>query len=197
MDEKIFELKIESEIGGGSLSIFKYEELLYSSEGFLIEKKSDHIIEVLKDSLLMNRIKIENLKSIRYSEYPGSQMGLKILASIVKGLSLPYEIDISGKNIFESLFEFYRGRIEGEFCIVLPVNKRESVLETSRHNVLQPDKKFQTDKLLEIINEFNESEIKMVLPLKIFNNVLNDPNFFPYRDRGKLIDTGDNLSTYL
>lgn len=198
MDEKKYVLKIESEIGGGSLSIFSNEEILYKREGFLQGKKSDYIIEVLKDSLAAaGRIEIENIGAIKYSEYPGSQMGLKILASIIKGLSLPYLIDVIEKNIFRSLYDFYKSRIDKEFCIVLPVNGREFMFEFSGRDAPESKRKFPNTDLPEILNEFYESEAKIVLPLRLFENILNDPNLRVYIDSERLVDTGRNLSIYL
>ena len=190
-------MKIESEIGGGSLSIFNEKELFYKNAGFLIEKKSDYLIEVLKDSLTDNRIAPKSLKSIRYSEFPGSQTGLKILASIVKGISLPYEIDIAGKNIFGALFDFYRNAFESEFCIILPINRRESMLEYSSRKTSESKKKFPTVDLGEIILKLNNNKIKAVLPLNVFDNIFGTNDLTLCRDYENLVDIGENLSIYL
>lgn len=95
-------LKIENGIGG-SLSLWNDNRQIDFFIGDQGNKRSDVLIENISQLLGKNNIKKTELKRIVYSNYPGSQTGLKILQSVLKGFKTILAVEIVERNLFESI----------------------------------------------------------------------------------------------
>ena len=100
-------LAIESAISGGSIALFKKDDLAYGSSGDSSVSRAEdllpHIVELLGDA----GISVHDLNKVAVSLGPGSYTGLRIGIATVMGLCRGLGIDYIGISIFDAIAGFY------------------------------------------------------------------------------------------
>lgn len=197
LDVPVYELKIESGVGGGSISLDRNKEKIDEWVGHSFANRNDYLIENLSQLLERSNIRISAISRITYSDNPGSQTGLRIIISIIKGLSAAHNIGIIGKNLFESIAEFYSVGKETEMIIVLPV--KSDVFEFAKYIGQRKIAEGRFESLEELglkLEKLNNDNFAVFIPFKIsdtFESVKNSKSF----PSAKIFDLGENLSIYL
>lgn len=195
----IYELKIESGIGGGSISLVKNKLRVDEWIGHSIADRNDKLIESLSELLKRNDVRISQISKITYSVYPASQTGLRIINSIIKGLRAAHNIDAVGKNLFGSIAEFYSADQQIKTIIVLPV--KSNTFEFAKYSCktkIEEGRFVTFNELNSAFNSLNKNDSVIVIPFKmlgeseleIVKNIKNSTSI-------KLTDSGENLSIYL
>ncbi len=107
MSREVYELAVESGISGGSVSVFLNGKILDFRCGGKPGRKADYLIEDISDILSGRKIEKTKISNIVYSEFPGSQTGLKIGTSIAKGLQIALKAGLKSRNLFDCIFNKY------------------------------------------------------------------------------------------
>lgn len=195
----IYELKIESGVGGGSISLVKNKTRIDEWIGHSIAERNDNLIESLSKLLNRNNLRISEVSKIIYSDHPGSQTGLRIIASIIKGLCAPHKIETVGKNLFEAIAEYHSAVQDYETVIVLPV--KTNVFELAKYTgkeKTEENRFVNFEELTSELKKLNNFNYAVLIPFKMLGgeelNIIDNMKSF---SSIKIIDTGENLSTYL
>lgn len=193
-------LALETGIGGGSLSIFDDDKLLDFRLGGYHFGRSEFFIDTVSKIFMENDLERSNLGKILYSGNPGSHTGLKIGASLAKGLGLALDVPVKAKDLFASVFVcIFRPGMEN-VRIILPLSK--TILEwkvfDGAGNCLDfgqviPGSSVGVDEKFLPKQKF----MPTYMPLSLLPEPEVIRGYFGVKDEKGLFDLGANLSKYL
>lgn len=199
---KVYKLAIESGIGGGTVSIIKGGRILDYRICRHPAHKADQLLEEISELLKTNKVEKTNITEIIYSEQPGSHTGLKIGASIAKGLHLAFNAGVRAENLFDCIIKHYLRNGAALWLIVLPADRSNFVwrIYDAEGSVVD------AGRLGLELDEINGKEnrdldktggLKIILPLPLVDNPDRIYQKFGLRDQNETVDLGENLSGYL
>lgn len=96
-------LAFETGVGGGGISLFRRGEELGCWVGSGAVSRSEDILDETNKILLRSDIDKKNIGRVVFSRGPGSYTGLRIGASIAKGLSKSLDCELSACAVLEAL----------------------------------------------------------------------------------------------
>lgn len=201
MKKIIYKLAIESGIGGGTVSIIEGRQILDYRNGWHPANKADYLIEEISELLKTNMLEKTKIAEVIYSEFPGSHTGLKIGASIAKGLHLALDVGVKSGNLFANIFKFYSslGNGAGKFLIVLPLSVSDFVwrIYDAEGSIVDSGRSSLVKNGIEDIKLANTDGLKVLLPLRLFENPGLICKKFGLDSGIETVDLGENLSGYL
>ncbi len=115
-------LAIESAIAGGSIALFKGDDLISGASGDGSVSRAEDLLPRIMDLLGEAHVKRNEISRIAISLGPGSYTGLRIGIATVMGLSCGLRIDQIGIPLFEAIADFYDDR---RSLIVLPMGRSD------------------------------------------------------------------------
>ena len=197
-NEPTYHLKIESGVGGGSISLERRTELIDEWIGHSQIERNDYLIKSLSRVLERNNLQISEICKITYSNSPTTLTGYRIITSIVKGLSIAHNIETIEKNLFESIMEFYSDAKEIETIIVLPGNKENiEFARCSGKKNLEFDRSNALDEILSKFELMRVSHCRTLIPVEMFKKAKPDVfNKLKNNISTHIVDLGENLSVY-
>ncbi|MDQ3323304.1 MAG: tRNA (adenosine(37)-N6)-threonylcarbamoyltransferase complex dimerization subunit type 1 TsaB [Acidobacteriota bacterium] len=96
-------LALETGVEGGSISLFRQGEEIDFWVGSGTVSRSEDILEEMNEILLRNDTEKKNIGRVVFSRGPGSYTGLRIGASIAKGLSKSLNCELSACAVLRAL----------------------------------------------------------------------------------------------
>ncbi|CAN5720366.1 hypothetical protein BH20ACI4_BH20ACI4_00310 [soil metagenome] len=199
MKERVYKLAIESGIGGGTVSIFEEQKFLDFRSCRHPATKADYLIEEISELLKTNKLEKTKISEIIYSESPGSHTGLKIGASIARGLQLALDTGVKSRNLFDSIFDNCSSNFADKILIVLPLSGADFVwrIYDAERSMIDSGRSSWVTNGTEVTNLENPSGLKILLPLHLFDNPERIYNKFGLESQCEIVDLGENLSGYL
>lgn len=198
MEEGKFQIALETGIDGGSISIFKNGEILDFWCNDKSGSKSDYLIEGLKKILEDNDLLRENIEHLAYSVYPGSHTGLKIGASLSKGLGLALGVEVYSKNLFDCIYSFFQTDLRN-VLIMLPVGKVDFIWRyyEKKSAVYKSGKIKIGENIKENIGLFDNIESLLLIPFKSTGKIVQLLEAEITCENLHISDLGTNLSEYI
>lgn len=199
MNNKVYKLAIESGIGGGSVSVIEGRKVFDYRSGRQSASKADYLIKEISELLKSNEIDKTTLTEIVYSDYPGSHTGLKIGASIARGLHLALNAGLKNMNLFECIFKNNSGNTADSLLIVLPLGGSDFVwrIYGAEGAVVSSGRSSVEKSEVESIISYKSAGLKILLPLHLFDNPGRIYKKFGLDKSLETVDLGKNLSGYL
>ena len=193
-------LAMETGIGGGSLSVFNEGKLVDFRIGNNHFGRTEFFSSSIAEILTENRLERSDLKQIVYSETPGSQTGLKIGASLAKGLGLALRIPTKPKDLYTSVFEsINREGLQG-VRIILPFSRTGfewKVFDSAGNCIRFGQAGFDGSRSGDINFLSDKKLMQTYIPLGLFREREAVRRFFGPEWKEALVDLGENLSSYL
>ena len=151
-----------------SLLIVKNNKIILNYSKILKRAYSKQLIPIIKESLSKNKLRINKINSIFISLGPGSFTGIRIGIAAVKGISLPYKINVYGFNNMEILVNSISKNLKKKNVIILKSKKEDYYYQIFNSN----------KKPLKKISYFSLNNLP---------NFLFDKNVFLYGDLDKIL----------
>ena len=199
MREVIYTINIESGIGSGSVSILKNGEILDYFYGLERAGKMENLLGKISVLLQKHGIKKTEISKIKYSVYPGSHTGLKIGASIAKGLHVSLKAEIESKDLFECIYKKYSNGLGGNILIVLPVSRTDFAWRFYNKRGESKDSgqaRLEEAKPVNLSLE-NTGELNVLMPVSLLKKAERICQRFAFERLGGALPLEENLSNYL
>lgn len=197
--ETKYKLAIESGIGGGSISLIEKGNVLDYRSGDALQRKADHLIEALSEILDKNKIERSEIDVIFYSEYPGSHTGLKIGASVAKGLQSAWAADARPRNLFEGVYRNFKSKFDGKFLIVFPSGRADiiwRIYDEQGSVIISGQTDFKQSSENRIAPAIKKG-LTIFMPRQLIENHVSVYEYFGLEKGMELVDLGENLSRFI
>lgn len=114
-------LHLETSLNISSVAIAKDARLLSLSESKIDKSHSKEIMGLIDSALQEAQLNASDLNAIVVSQGPGSYTGLRIGASVAKGLAYALDIPIIGVSTLDSLVEGAKAQLKAPELLLCPM----------------------------------------------------------------------------
>lgn len=199
MSRQYYELKIESGISGGAMSLFNGKKLIDQWTDKVQTGKSDLLLESISTLLDRNKIDAASIKRIVLAENIRSQTAHKIAVSTLKGISVVYGTEIVFTDLFEAISDYFAETVSGKFLVILQIDldRFEFAFFNGQREKIDSGK-IGLDDLKEKIEIISQNEKISLLTSAKFDDSIFERYIKELKAKGiESIEIEENLSKYL